>query len=148
MYLNGADVTERIRENDASMAASAVAAIPEVRERLVNMQRGMAKKGGVIMDGRDIGTTVLPDAELKIYLTASVENRAVRRYREYLENGVECDFNEIKEDVITRDYNDMHRAVSPLRQAEDAVLVDTSDMDFEQSAETVIDMIRKAEVNG
>ena len=148
MYLNGRDVTERIRENDASMAASAVAVIPEVREYLVAMQREMARSGGVIMDGRDIATTVLPDAELKIYLTASVENRAMRRYKEYIEKGEECDFEEIRADVIKRDYNDMHRAASPLVQAEDAVLVDTSDMDFEESVAEIEKMIKKTEVSG
>lgn len=145
MYLNGRDVTERIRENDASMAASAVAAIPAVRTRLVKMQQDMAAQGGVIVDGRDICTTVLPNAELKVYLTASIEARAERRYKEYAEKGVECDFNEIMRDVKERDYNDMNRAVSPLRKAEDAALVDTSDMDFEQSVKTLLDMLKKAE---
>ena len=109
MHLNGKDVTERIRENDASMGASAVATIPEVRVFLVDMQREMAKKGGVIMDGRDIGTAVLPNAELKIYLTASVDERAKRRYKEYIEKGIECNYESIKEDVIKRDHNDMTR---------------------------------------
>lgn len=146
MYLNGSDVTGRIRENDASMAASAVAVIPEIRERLVAMQQEMAKTGGVIMDGRDIGTKVLPDAELKIYLTASVENRAMRRYKEYIEKGEECDFEAIKADVIKRDYNDTHRAASPLMQAEDAILVDTSDMSFEESVSAIEKMIKNTEV--
>lgn len=145
MYLNGADVTERIRENDASMGASAVAAIPEVRKKLVAMQQKMAESGGVIMDGRDIGTSVLPGAELKIYLTASVEERARRRYNEYIEKGTECSLDAVKKDVETRDRQDMTRAVSPLVQAPDAVLVDTSDMDFEESAARIIDMVRKAE---
>ena len=98
------------------------------------------------MDGRDIGTKVLPDAELKIYLTASVENRALRRYKEYIEKGEECDFEEIKADVIKRDYNDTHRAASPLTQAEDAVLVDTSDMNFEESVAAIEEMIKTTEV--
>lgn len=139
IYLNGNDVTERIRQNDASMGASAVATIPEVRTFLVDAQREMAKKGGVIMDGRDIGTTVLPNAELKIYLTASVEERANRRYKEYLEKGIDCNYESIKEDVIKRDHNDMTRKVSPLKQADDAILVDTSDKNFDES----VDMIKK-----
>lgn len=141
MFLNGEDVSKRIRENDASMAASAVAAIPEVRSGLVAMQQEMAKQGGVIMDGRDIGTTVLPDAELKIYLTADAEERAKRRYKENIEKGIDCDFERIKADVIERDRNDMTRAVSPLRQAEDAVLVDTTELNFEQSVEKIKDLI-------
>ncbi|MGM9937380.1 MAG: (d)CMP kinase, partial [Candidatus Ornithomonoglobus sp.] len=145
MYLNGADVTLRIRENDASMGASAVAAIPEVRTRLVAMQQEMAKGGGVLMDGRDIATAVLPGAELKIYLTASVEERAMRRYKEYVEKGAECDYEAIKADVIKRDYDDMNRAVSPLRKAEDAVLLDTSDMSFEETVDKILDMVKETE---
>lgn len=143
MYLNGNDVTTRIRENDASMGASAVAVIPEVRTRLVKMQQDMAKCGGVIMDGRDIGTSVLPGAELKIYLTASVEERAMRRYKEYIEKGIECDLDEIKRDVENRDHNDMTRKASPLRQAEDAVLVDTTDKNFDEAVDTIKDLIKK-----
>lgn len=145
MYLNGRDVTARIRENDASMGASAVAVIPEVRAHLVAMQRKMAECGGVIMDGRDIATAVLPNAELKIYLTASVEARAMRRYKEYIEKGIDCDFEEIKIDVIKRDENDMNRAASPLRRAEDAILLDTSDMTFEESVDKIKEMIRNTE---
>lgn len=141
MFLNGEDVSKRIRENDASMAASAVAAIPAVRERLVKLQKQMAEKGGVIMDGRDIGTTVLPDAELKIYLTASVDARAERRYIQNKEKGIECTLDEIRADVIERDHNDMTRAVSPLRQAADAVAVDTTALDFEGSVEKIKDLI-------
>lgn len=148
MYLNGRDVTERIREKDASMAASAVAAIPAVRARLVKMQQDMAATGGVIVDGRDICTTVLPNAELKIYLTASIEARAERRYKEYLEKGIECELSEIMRDVKERDYNDMNRAVSPLKKAEDAVLLDTSDMDLEQSVKVLLDMLRAVENRG
>lgn len=144
MYLNGDDVTERIRENDASMGASAVAVIPEVRAGLVKMQQEMAQNGGVIMDGRDIGTSVLPNAEVKIYLTASVEKRAERRYKEYIEKGVECDLKAVTEDVISRDRNDMTRAASPLRQAEDAVLLDTSEKSFDEAVEAVKALIKKA----
>ena len=145
MFLNGRDVSTRIRENDASMGASAVATIPEVRVHLVDMQQKMATKGGVIMDGRDIGTHVLPNAELKIYLTASVEERARRRYTEYIEKGIECDLEAIKEDVIARDKNDMNRKASPLRQAEDAILVDTTDKNFDEAVATIKELIRNTE---
>lgn len=143
MFLNGRDVSARIRENDASMGASAVATIPEVRVKLVAMQQEMAKNGGVLMDGRDIGTVVLPNAELKIFLTASVHERAMRRYREYIEKGVECDFEAIKADVEKRDYDDSHRVASPLMQAEDAVLLDTSDLSFEQSVDAILALAEK-----
>ena len=145
MYLNGKDVTERIRQNDASMGASAVATIPEVRKQLVKMQQDMAKNGGVIMDGRDIGTTVLPDAELKIFLTASVEERAMRRYKEYLEKGIECNYDDLLLDVIKRDENDMNRKASPLKQAEDAVLLDTTSLSYEETVDTIKNMIVKKE---
>lgn len=145
MFLNGRDVSARIRENDASMGASAVATIPEVRVYLVDMQQKMATKGGVIMDGRDIGTHVLPNAELKVYLTASVDERAMRRYKEYIEKGIECDFEAIKQDVIARDENDMNRKASPLRQAEDAILVDTTDKNFDEAVAFIKDLIRKTE---
>ncbi len=145
VLLNGRDVTSRIREADASMGASAVAVIPEVRKKLVAEQKRMGESGGVIMDGRDIGTTVLPDAELKIYLTASVDERAMRRYRENKERGMECSYEEIKKDVIKRDENDMNRAVSPLRRAEDAVLVDTSELDFDESVGRIIGLIKERE---
>lgn len=145
MFLNDYDVSMRIRENDASMGASAVATIPQVRAHLVNMQQKMAVKGGVIMDGRDIGTHVLPNAELKIYLTASVDERARRRYTEYIEKGIECDLEAIKQDVIARDNNDMNRKASPLRQAEDAILVDTTDKNFDEAVAEIKELIRNTE---
>lgn len=145
MYLNGNDVTDRIRENDASMGASQVAVIEEVRAYLVDMQRKMAADGGIIMDGRDIATAVLPNAELKIYLTASVDERAMRRYKEYIEKGIECDFEEIKCDVIKRDENDMNRKASPLRRAEEAILLDTSDMNFDETVAAIKKMIKSTE---
>ena len=145
MYLNGRDVSARIRENDASMGASAVATIPEVRAYLVDMQQEMGAKGGVIMDGRDIGTHVLPGAELKIYLTASVDERARRRYTEYIEKGIECDYDSIREDVIKRDENDMNRKASPLRQADDAILVDTTDKNFDEAVAVITELIRNTE---
>lgn len=137
-YLNGEDVTERIRENPVSMAASHVAVIPAVRLKLVDLQRKMAEKADVIMDGRDIGTYVLPDAELKIYLTATVRERALRRYRELASKGETADMAKIEEEIIARDKNDSERKFAPLRQAEDAVLVDTTHM----SPEEVIRLIR------
>ena len=143
--LNGRDVTERIRLADASMGASLVAVIPEVRAKLVSEQKELGAKGGIIMDGRDIGTSVLPGAELKIYLTASADVRAKRRYDENREKGIECELEEIKRDVIKRDENDMNREVSPLRRADDAVLLDTSDMTFGEVVETVIGLIKERE---
>ena len=132
MFLNGEDVSGRIRTPEVSAQASVVAAIPEVREKLLDLQRSMAASQDVIMDGRDIGTHILPDAELKIYLTASVEERARRRYLELVEKGEECNIEDIRKDIADRDYRDMHRETAPLRQAEDAVLLDTSDMTLDE----------------
>lgn len=143
IYLNGADVSERIRQNDVSMGASAIAAIPAVRLKLVDMQRRLAEKHSVIMDGRDIGTYVLPDAELKIYLTASVEERTKRRYEQLLQKGMECDIKKIKEDIKQRDYNDMHREFAPLKKAEDAVVVDSSDMTLDETVDKIFKMIKE-----
>ena len=133
MFLGGTDVTEKIRLPEISMYASAVSAIPAVRAFLLEMQRDMAKKQDVLMDGRDIGTVVLPDATVKIFLTASPEARAARRWKEYQEKGVNTPYEEVLADVKQRDYQDTHRAAAPLKQAEDAVLLDTSELDFEQS---------------
>ena len=132
MFLNGEDVSGRIRTPEVSAQASVVAAIPEVREKLLDLQRSMAASQDVIMDGRDIGTHILPDAELKIFLTASVEERARRRYLELVEKGEECNIEDIRKDIADRDYRDMHRETAPLRQAEDAVLLDTSDMTLDE----------------
>ena len=132
MFLNGEDVSGRIRTPEVSAQASVVAAVPEVREKLLDLQRSMAASQDVIMDGRDIGTHILPDAELKIYLTASVEERARRRYLELVEKGEECNIEDIRKDIADRDYRDMHRETAPLRQAEDAVLLDTSDMTLDE----------------
>lgn len=118
--------------------ASVVASYPKVREKLVSLQRQMAASSDVIMDGRDIGTVVLPDAEVKIYLTASSAVRARRRYKELQDKGVECDLNKIEEDIIVRDRQDMSRDVSPLRQAEDAVLLDSSDLSIEEVVDRII----------
>ena len=133
IYLNGEDVSKAIRTEEAGMAASAVGANPEVRAFLLDLQRNMAKTQNVLMDGRDIGTVVLPDATVKIFLTAAPEARAKRRWLEYQQKGMEVAFEDVLEDVKKRDYQDTHRAAAPLKQAEDAVLLDTSDLDFEQS---------------
>lgn len=132
MLLDGEDVSEAIRTPEASMAASAVGAIPEVREYLVKLQQETAKGISIIMDGRDIGTKVLPDATLKLYITASAEVRAMRRYNEMREKGEMPRFHEILDDIVERDYNDSHRAASPLMRAEDAYLLDTSNMTLKQ----------------
>lgn len=143
MLLHGEDVTEEIRLPEMSLYASAVSAIPEVRAFLLEMQRDFARRSSVIMDGRDIGTVVLPDADVKIFLQADVEVRARRRERELLERGTPRPFDQVLAEMKERDYNDVHRAAAPLRPAEDAVIVDTSQMDFRQSEEALLDVIRK-----
>ncbi len=137
VLLNGEDVSTQIRLPECSMAASAVSAIPEVREFLLNTQREIASHHNVIMDGRDIGTVVLPNAQVKIFLTASAEKRAKRRYDELCEKGVTTTFEEVLEDMKQRDYNDSHRAIAPLKPAEDSVLVDTSDLNLEESIDAI-----------
>ena len=132
VILNGENITGFIRQEAVGNMASATSVYPVVREKLVELQRQLAARENVVMDGRDIGTTVLPDAFAKIYLTASSDARAKRRYDELKEKGENCSFDAIKEDIEKRDYEDMHRAISPLKQADDAVLVDTSDMNIEQ----------------
>ena len=141
IYLNGEDVSTAIRTEEVGMAASAGGANPEVRAFLLGMQRDMAKTQDVLMDGRDIGTVVLPDATVKIFLTASPEARATRRWKEYQQKGVEVSYEEVLADVRQRDYQDTHRAAAPLRQADDAQLLDTSEMNFEQSLEAMKKMI-------
>ena len=141
IYLNGEDVSTAIRTEEVGMAASAVGANPEVRAFLLGMQRDMAKTQDVLMDGRDIGTVVLPDATVKIFLTASPEARATRRWKEYQQKGVEVSYEEVLADVRQRDYQDTHRAAAPLRQADDAQLLDTSEMNFEQSLKAMKKMI-------
>ena len=141
IYLNGEDVSTAIRTEEVGMAASAVGANPEVRAFLLGMQRDMAKTQDVLMDGRDIGTVVLHDATVKIFLTASPEARATRRWKEYQQKGVEVSYEEVLADVRQRDYQDTHRAAAPLRQADDAQLLDTSEMNFEQSLEAMKKMI-------
>ncbi len=143
MFLNGEDVTSKIRTEEVSMAASMVAVIGEVREKLVFMQREFAGSRNVIMDGRDIGTHVLPDAECKIFLTASTFARGKRRYLELKEKGIECDLDEVCRDIEKRDINDSTRAHSPLKQAEDAVLLDTTDLTLEESINECMNIIKK-----
>ena len=130
IYLNGENVSASIRMEEVGKMASKVAKLPFVRTKLVDIQRQLAKNENVIMDGRDIGTCVLPDANVKIYLTANSRVRAQRRYNELVEKNMECDIDEIETSIIARDYEDMHREISPLRQADDAILLDTSDMDI------------------
>ena len=143
MYLNGEDVSREIRMPEISMYASDVSAHAAVRSFLLEMQRKLARENCVIMDGRDIGTVVLPEAKLKIYLTASPEARAERRMKELQAKGVEQSFEEVLRDIILRDEQDMNREVAPLRQAEDAVLVDTTEIDFDQSFELLCGIIRE-----
>lgn len=141
MYLNGEDVSADIRLPEISMCASNVSAMPEVREYLMDMQRQMAKRYDVIMDGRDIGTVILPDADVKIFLTASAEERANRRYKELVAKGINTSIEEVLEDMKKRDAQDSGRKTAPLKPAEDAVLLDTSDMSFEESVAAACKLI-------
>ena len=141
IYLNGEDVSDSIRTEAVSQYASAVSAVPEVRAHLMGLQRSLAARSSVIMDGRDIGTVILPDADIKIYLTASEEDRAMRRFLELKEKGQEVDYDSVLENIRQRDWNDMHRDVAPLRQAEDAIVVDTSGIGLEESARLLRDTI-------
>lgn len=142
IYLNGENVTAMLRTEEVGNMASVSSAIPAVRAKLLDLQQNLAKTKDVVMDGRDIGTAILPNADAKIYLTASVECRALRRYKELIEKGVECDLAEIAKDIEERDYRDMNRDISPLRQAEDAVLVDSSDMTIEEVVEAIINICK------
>lgn len=143
MILNGEDVSQQIRLPEMSMYASAVSAIPEVRTFLLEMQREMARRTSVIMDGRDIGTVVLPDAQVKIFLTAAAEVRALRRMKELEQRGTPQPFAEVLQQIEERDWADSHRAIAPLRQAEDAVLLDTGALDFDESLEAMLAIIRR-----
>lgn len=138
IYLNGENVSNLIRTPEISVAASKVAVIPSVRLKLVELQRALAKETDVIMDGRDIGTYVLPDAQLKIFLTASPEARAKRRYDELMEKGVETTFEDVYNDMVFRDKNDSGREFAPLKPAEDSVMVDTTDLTLEQSIDKIL----------
>lgn len=143
VLLDGEDVSGLIRTPEASMMASKISAVPSVRAYLLDLQRNIAKSHNVIMDGRDIGTVVLPDAKVKIFLTASPEARAQRRYKELCEKGMDVKYEDILNDVITRDYNDSHRETAPLKPAEGCVMVDTTELDFEQSVEKIISVIKE-----
>ena len=143
MIMNGMDVTEDIRSQDISQKASLISAHAVVREMLLDMQREVARRFNVIMDGRDIGTVVLPDADVKIFLTASAEARARRRMAELEQRGTPQPFETILREIEERDYNDSHRAAAPLKQAEDAVLLDTTALDFRQSEEALLAIIRE-----
>lgn len=138
VYLNGKNITAKLREEAVGNMASKSSAIPEVRAKLLELQRELARKEDVIMDGRDIGTCVLPDADVKVFLTASVETRAKRRYDELVEKGVACDLEEIARDIAERDERDSTREIAPLKQAEDAVLVDSSHMTIEEVAAAIV----------
>lgn len=137
IYLNGENVTAMLRTEEVGNMASKTSAIPAVREKLLELQRTLAREKDVIMDGRDIGTNILPNADVKIYLTASVETRATRRYKELLEKGENCVYEEIAQDIKERDERDMNREIAPLKQAEDAILVDSSEMTIDEVVKTI-----------
>ena len=143
MTLNGADVTDQIRLPEISLYASAVSAHPAVRAHLLEMQRKLARENNVVMDGRDIGTVVLPDATVKIFLTASVEERAMRRFRELEQRGTSQPYDQVLREIVDRDYADTHRAIAPLRRAEDAVELDTGALTFEESLHLLLETIRR-----
>lgn len=143
VMLDGSDVSDDIRTEKVSMTASNVSKIPQVRAFLLDLQRSFAKTNNVIMDGRDIGTVVLPDAQVKIFLTASPEARAERRTRQLAEKGEKADYSKILEDIIKRDYNDSHRETAPLKPAEDGVIIDTTDLTLEESVDKVKETIKR-----
>ncbi len=143
VFVNGEDVSDKIRTPEVSMGASNVSAIPAVRDFLFELQRRIARENNVVMDGRDIGTVVLPDAELKIYLTASAEERARRRHVELIEKGENISFEEVLADVNQRDYNDMNREIAPLKQADDAVLCDTTEVDLQGAIDMLCGIIEE-----
>ncbi|MCF2681449.1 (d)CMP kinase [Faecalicatena contorta] len=138
VYLNGRNITSRLRDEEVGNMASVTSAIPQVRAKLLELQQNLARTQNVIMDGRDIGTCVLPDADVKVFLTASVQTRAKRRYDELCEKGITCDLKEIEADIEQRDYRDMTREIAPLKQAEDAVLVDSSCMTIEEVVDAIV----------
>ena len=142
VYLNGKDISSRLRNEEVGNMASVTSAIPEVRKKLLELQQNLAKTQNVIMDGRDIGTCVLPHADVKVYLTASVETRAKRRYQELQEKGEDCNLEEIAHDIEERDRRDMTREIAPLKQVEDAVLVDSSDMTIDEVVKTIVELCR------
>ena len=139
VFVGDVDITHPIRENEVTNRVSTIAAIPVIREKLVALQQEIAQKGGIVMDGRDIGTVVLPQAELKVFLVASVDERAKRRYKENMAKGIETNLEKLKEDIAARDYKDSHRETSPLKQAEDAIYLDTTGLTIEE----VVDKIKE-----
>ena len=139
VFVGDVDITHPIRENEVTNRVSTIAAIPVIREKLVALQQEIAQKGGIVMDGRDIGTVVLPQAELKVFLVASVDERAKRRYKENMAKGIETDLEKLKEDIAARDYKDSNRETSPLKQAEDAIYLDTTGLTIEE----VVDKIKE-----
>lgn len=143
VFVDGVEVTDAIRSAEVTANVSRVAAIGDVREAMVAQQRRMGESGGVLMDGRDIGTVVFPNAQLKIFLTASVEERALRRYKELVAKGQDVDLAQLKKDIASRDKQDSERAISPLRQAEDALLLDTSDMNIEQVTAKIMQLVEE-----
>lgn len=143
VFLNGENVSTFIRTPEASMAASKVSAVPKVREFLFGLQQEIAAKNDCVMDGRDIGTVVLPNAQVKIFLTASAEARAQRRYKELVEKGEQVDYENVLAEMKQRDYNDSHRAVAPLKAADDAVTVDTTSLNLEESIEKIKNVIKE-----
>lgn len=146
VWVEGKDASLKIRTPEITANVSQVSALPGVRKKMVEMQRAMAK-GNVIMDGRDIGTTVLPHADLKVFMVASVETRAQRRLRDYQDKGIKQPLAEIEEDIRLRDYKDSHREVSPLRKADDAVELDTSNLSIDQTVDAILDLVSKKEKN-
>lgn len=143
VYLNGEDVSDLIRTPEISMGASKVSAVPAVRAFLLDLQRDLAKKNNVIMDGRDIATVVLPNAQVKIFLSATPECRARRRYKELLEKGQTVTYEEVLADVNRRDYQDSHREIAPLKPSADSIMADTSELDLQQSTDLIINIIRE-----
>ncbi|MBO5896124.1 MAG: (d)CMP kinase [Clostridia bacterium] len=143
VFLGEEDVSEAIRQNEVSMAASNVSAIPRVREFLFDLQRDIAKNNNCLMDGRDIGTVVLPDAQIKLFLTASAEARADRRFKELTEKGQAVDYDVILKEIKERDYQDSHREIAPLKQADDAILVDSTEMDLPTTIEYMLGIIKE-----
>lgn len=143
VFANGEEVTDAIRQNDVSNAVSDISAHSSIRKELVKRQRKMAKKHGVIMDGRDIGTVVLPEADIKIFLVASVEERAERRHKENVQKGIPSDLDNLKKEIAERDYKDSHREVSPLKQAEDAILIDTTELTVQEVIDKIKALIKR-----
>lgn len=143
VYLNGVNVSKEIRQEEVGKAASVVSAYPAVRKTLLGLQQDIAATEDIIMDGRDIGTCVLPNAQLKIYLTASVHTRALRRYNELKEKGQDCVLEDIEKDIEDRDYRDMHREIAPLKVADDAVVIDSSEMNIEEVTMEIIGLVEK-----